>query len=263
MRALPYRPLGDPAAAGTQRHVPRSRTVRVATRGAGAGPASTIGLLIALVVLSVIVTGTLSGCGGTSSTAAELRLQREDLVAVARALATVERPVAIEVAAAKRAWPSIANGLPTGAGAPASARAPVATASRSAARVSTPPVLGEAQADSLTGPGAGLAGLFRNYIGLTTRGWTLTSAAIDQIERGSPAGARFARENVGLYIESVYDGHFDLAQIGKHLSDGYRRLGGPSAFGRALTQGEVDALADAYSEANTRLHPHVGVRLGS
>jgi len=205
----------------------------------------------------------LSGCGGTSSTPAELRLQREDLVAVSRALATVERPIAIEVAAAKRAWPPIANGLPTGAEPLASMRAPVTTATTSAARIPTPPVLGEAQADSLTGAGAGLAGLFRNYIGLSTRGWTLTGAAIEQIERGSPAVARFARENVGLYIESIYDGHFDLAQIGKHLTDGYRRLGGPSAFGRALTQAEVEALADVYSEAHVRLHPHVGVRLGS
>jgi hypothetical protein len=205
----------------------------------------------------------LSGCGSTSSTPAELRLQREDLVAVSKALATVERPITIEVGAAKRAWPLIANGLPTGAGSLASTRAPVTAATTSASRIPTPPVLGEAQADSLTGAGAELAGLFRNYIGLSTRGWTLTGAALEQIEHGSPASARFARENVGLYIESVYDGHFDLAQIGKHLTDGYRKLGGPSAFGRALTQAEVDTLADAYSEANVRLHPHVGIRLGS
>jgi hypothetical protein len=220
-------------------------------------------IIILVALLCAVIAGALSGCGGTSSTPAELRLQREDLVAVSRALATVERPVAIEVAAAKRAWPLIANGLPAAAGPLASARAPVLTAATSATRIPTPPVLAEAQADSLTGAGAGLAGLFRNYIGLTTRGWTLTGAAIDQIQHDSPADARFARENVGLYIESVYDGHFDLAQIGKHLTDGYRRLGGPSAFGNALTPAEVDALGDAYSEANVRLHPHVGVRLGS
>jgi hypothetical protein len=216
-----------------------------------------------LLLLGLIGAGALSGCGSAGSTAAELRLQREDLVAVSKALAAVERPVAIEVTAAKRAWPPIANGLPTGAGALAGTRAPIAAATESAARIATPTVLGETRSDSLTGAGAGLAGLFRNYIGLTTRGWTLTGAAIDQIEHGSPAVARFARENVGLYIESVYDGHFDLAQIGKHLTDGYRRLGGSVAFGGALTQAEVDALAGAYSEASIRLHPHVGVRLGS
>lgn len=219
--------------------------------------------MLGLLSASVAVACALAGCGGSGSTPAELRLQREDLVAVSHALAAVERPVTVEVAAAKRAWPPIANGLPTGAEALASTRASVAAAATSAARVPTPPALGEARADSLTGPGAGLAGLFRNYIGLSTRGWTLTGAAIDQIERDPPAVARFARENVGLYIESVYDGHFDLAQIGKHLTDGYRHLGGAEAFGRALTQGEVEALADVYSEANVRLHPHVGVRLGS
>jgi hypothetical protein len=244
-----------PSAVGGPHHIPTRGTARVAVRGAGPGA---IGLL-----LSIIVAGALSGCGGKSSTPAELRLQREDLVAVSRALATVERPVAIEVAAAKRTWPLIANGLPTGAVRLASTRTPVTAATTSAAHIPTPPMLGEAQADSLTGPGAGLAGSFRNYIGLTTRGWTLIGAAIDQIEHGSPASARFARENVGLYIESVYDGHFDLAQIDKHLTDGYRRLGGPAAFGSALTQAEVDALGDVYSEASVRLHPHVGVRLGS
>jgi hypothetical protein len=217
-----------------------------------------IGLL-----LGVAVAGALFGCGGKSSTPAELRLQREDLVAVSRALATVERPVAIEVAAAKRAWPLIVNGLPTGAAALASTRAPIAAATTSATNIPMPPLLGEAQADSLTGTGAGLAGLFRNYIGLSTRGWTLIGAAIDQIEHGSPAGARFARENVALYIESVYDGHFDLAQIGKHLTEGYRKLGGPTAFGSALTQAEVQQIAGSYSEATARLHPHVGIRLGS
>ena len=64
-------------------------------------------------------------------------------------------------------------------------------------------------------------------------------------------------------MESVYDGHFDLAQIGKQLPAAYRTLGGPTAFGQALTQAEVDALARTYSEASVRLHPHPGVRLGT
>jgi hypothetical protein len=175
----------------------------------------------------------------------------------------MERPVATEVETAKRAWPFVANGLPTHAQALARTRAPVAAATVSAARIKAPSLLGEAQAHSLTGTGAQLAGLFRTYLGLATRGWTLTGAAIAQIQHGTPSSARFVRENVGLYIESVYDGHFDLAQIDKHLTDGYRRLGGPAAFGSALTQAEVDALGHAYSEARVRLHPHSGVRLGS
>ena len=216
-----------------------------------------------LLCAAVVATGALSGCGGPDRSQAELRLEREDLVAVSRALKQVETPVAAELAAAKRAWPLVANGLPAGAQALASARPPIMVASASAAKIPTPPLLTEAQAVSLTGPGSPLAGLFRTYTGLVTRGWTLTGAAIDQIEHGTPTDARFARENVGLYIESVYDGHFDLAQVDKRLTDGYRELGGQTAFGSTLTQAEVDALGDAYSEATARLHPHVGIRFGS
>jgi hypothetical protein len=216
-----------------------------------------------LLLLGSIAAGTLAGCGGSSRSPAELRLEREDLVAVSRALKGVEAPIAAELAAAKRAWPLIVNGLPASAPALTGARAPIVAAATSAGKIPTPPLLTEAQAVSLTGPGSPLAGLFRTYMGLTTRGWTLIGAAIEQIEHGSPEAARFARENVGLYIESVYDGHFDLAQIDKRLTNGYRQLGGEAAFERALTQAEVDSLAAAYSEATARLHPHVGVRLGS
>jgi hypothetical protein len=83
------------------------------------------------------------------------------------------------------------------------------------------------------------------------------------MQEGSPAGARFARENVALYIESVYDAHFTLAHLGKQLLAGYRKVGGPTAFGATLTQAEIDQLAATYSEATDRLHPHAGVRLGS
>jgi len=68
---------------------------------------------------------------------------------------------------------------------------------------------------------------------------------------------------VALYIDGVYDGHFTLAQLGKQVAAGYETLGGAPAFGTALTETEVDRLAQSFSEANDRLHPHVGVRLGS
>jgi hypothetical protein len=202
-----------------------------------------------------------SGCGGggESSTPAELKLEREDLIAVARALRAAEGPVAGEVATAKRAWPLIAGGLPAGS----SARVPVAAAQAAAARIAMPAPMQEASAGSLTGPAARLAGLFRSYLLLSTRGWTLTGAAIDQAGRGSPAAASFARMNAGLYIESVYDGHFTLAQTGKQLLESYRMLGGPRAFAGSLSQDEVNALASSYSEAAIRLHPHVAERLGS
>jgi hypothetical protein len=216
-------------------------------------------------LLLLLSGATLAGaaCGTTSETSspATLRLQREDLLAVSRALRSAEPSVASEVAAARAAWPLVANGLP--AAAATGTRVHVDAASRSAASVETPALFQAAQAASLTGPAAQLAGLFRNYGVLAALGWRLTGAAIGQVLGGSATEARFARQNVGLYIESVYDAHFELAQLGKQLLDGYRALGGPEAFKGALSQEEVTALARAYSEAADRLHPHVGVRLGS
>jgi hypothetical protein len=214
-------------------------------------------------VLSVSVAAiAATGCGGgRAASPAELRLQREDLIAVSRALKAAEGPATGEAASARVAWRLVANGLP--ASISPTTRPAIDAAAESAAKIQLPALLGEAQSASLTGPGSELAGIFRTFTRLTTRGWKLIAAAVEQIEHGSPASARFARENVALYIESVYDGHFDLAQIDKKLRAAYRKLGGPAAFGAALTQSEVDALASAYSEATDRLHPHVGVRLGS
>ena len=216
---------------------------------------------LALLMGSTLIA--IGGCGGASekSTPAELRLQREDLVAVARVLRTVEGPVAKEVTATKTAWPLVANGLP--AQRTSIARAPIAAAAESAAKITLPGLFGEAEAASLTGPASQLAGLFRTFSLLAARGWRLIGSATEQIEHGSPVAARFERENVALYIDSVYDSHFSLAQIGKLLLAGYLKLGGPTAFGSAFTQREVDALADTYSEATDRLHPHAGVHLGS
>ena len=206
---------------------------------------------------------TLSGCGGAreASTPRALKLRREDLIAVCHALKLAERQVAVEVASAKPAWRLIADGLPAVI-APAE-RAAIAAARRSAARLRTPAPLQEAQAVSLTAPAASIAGLFRSYVVLSAHGWRMIAAGLSEIERGSAAGARFTQENVALYIESVYDGHFTLAQVGRKLRDAYRELGGPEAFGAALPAAEVSALEQVYSEASDRLHPHGGGRLGS
>jgi hypothetical protein len=139
----------------------------------------------------------------------------------------------------------------------------VSTASRNARAIVVPGLLRVGKARELTGPAAGIAGLFGPFVGLTERGWTLTGAAIDEIAGGTPTSARFARENVALYIDSIYDGHFDAASIGKSLLAGYLKLGGSQAFGATLTQTEVEGLARAYSPKAERLHPHPGVSLGS
>lgn len=217
-------------------------------------------------MLFCLLAAAIAGCsGGTSkrsSSPAALKLQRDDLAVASHALASVQAPVALEVSATKAAWPLIANGLPreidSVSGSPLAARA-----AASAAQLRLPTLFGEAQVRSLTGPAAQLAGLFRSYALLSARGWKLLDAALTQIATGSAASARFARENAPLYIESIYDAHFTLAQIGKKLLAAYKKLGGSDKFGSTLSQAEVAALAQSYSEASDRLHPHVGVRLGS
>jgi len=165
-----------------------------------------------------------------------------------------------EVAAAKLAWPFVVNGLPAST---ARARAPIRLAAERAAALKLPRTFEEREAASLTGPGSPIAAIYRGFSALASRGWQLIDAAVQQVEHGSASSAGFARANVALYIDSVYDAHFGLAQIGKKLLHGYAELGGPATFGASLTQAEVDGLAQVYSEANVRLRPHVGVQLGS
>lgn len=204
------------------------------------------------------------GCAGSKpkATPAALALEREDLAATSRALRELQAPVARSTTAAKAAWPLIANGLPADVGAVSRSPAAISAASTSA-QLRLPALFGEVRARSLTGPSSQIAGLVRSYALLSARGWKLLFASIAEIQSGTPTAAIFARANAPLYIESIFDANFTLAQIGKKLLAGYHNLGGPSMFGAALTKAEVDALAGAYSEANDRLHPHVGVRLGS
>jgi hypothetical protein len=221
--------------------------------------------LLLLAIVTTAAATAIAGCGSTGkqpvSAPTALKLQREDLVAASRALEQSAAPVAGEVAAAKAVWPLIA-----GPNAQAGAIASAAGASRAvkrATRLPIPALFGEARARSLTGPASQIAGVFRSSVLLSRRGWEMQIASSQQISSGSPAVARFARENVALYTESIYDAHFGLAQIGKKLRAGYEQLGGASAFGPSLTQAQVDSLTLAYSEARIRLYPHVRARLGS
>ncbi len=219
----------------------------------------------ALGALALTVALAAGGCAGstsTQSTPAALKLQREDLAAVARELMRAQAPVAREAATTRRVWLQIAGGTvaqPGAAGRSVGAGQAVAAATQ----LKIPALFGELQARSLTGPAAGVAGLFRYSTLLSARGWAMLIASFRQMASGAPAAKRFARENVGLYVESIYDGNFGLAQIGKKLLAGYEKLGGPSAFAATLTQADVDALARSYSEASLRLHPHPPVRVGS
>jgi hypothetical protein len=214
---------------------------------------------LALLALGALAAG---GCGKSSTPSpAELALEREDLVVVARTLQSVQGESAAEVAASRAAWPQVFAGLPrrrTGLYSP-QIRAAIETASR----LDLPTLFEPRPAAALTGPASGLTGLYRAFSGLAGRGWQMVGAAIFQMEHGTPAAARFARDNLALYIDSIYDAHFGLAQIGKQLRAAYAKLGGEAVFGEALRQAEVDALARAYSDAGARLEPHVQVKLGS
>ncbi len=213
-------------------------------------------------VLAGVAVLALAGCGSTASkqtTPAALKLQREDLVAASKALGESEASIAAEVAATRKLWSHVADGA-TG---PLEAIVRSPRDAEGLTRLPVPALFGEAQARSLTGPASQIAGLFRPSALLSTRGWQMLIAGAEQMQSGSAKAARFARENAPLYLESVYDGHFALAQIGKKLLAGYKKLGGPGSFGASLTQAQVDALARAYSEPSIRLYPHVRVRLGS
>jgi hypothetical protein len=181
-------------------------------------------------------------------------------VVVARTLSGAQPEVAPEVAATKAAWPLLVNGLPADTTA---VRSAVQAAGERAQRLKLPLIFQERPSASITGPGSAMAALFRGYTLLSSRGWRMIGNAIQQVEHGSPAGARFAQANVGLYIESVYDAHFGLGQIGKKLLDAYKKLGGAPAFGSSLTQAEVDRLDGLYSEPSDRLYPHSKIKLGA
>ncbi len=170
---------------------------------------------------------------------------------VSEGLRAAQTSVRQELSAAKLVWPQIVDGLPV----VPSGSLRRAIASASAARLPEPRFMLEV--DALTGPAAGLAGIWESYSRLSRRGWQMTDATASTIAAGS-TGATFARANSSLYIDVIYDAHFNLSLLGKSLLDGYRKLGGAKAFGAKLTPSEVASLAAAYSIGAVRLEPHPG-----
>jgi len=213
------------------------------------------GCRFAIGALALLLGAMLAGCGSGSSdgpTGRQMALERTQFVKVSAGLASVQSPVQAEVAASRRVWPQVASGLPA---APSPAlRSAAAVASGKAASVPVPPFLAEPR--GLTGPAAGIAGLYGSYERLVPRSWRLVSAALDTIASGPPAAARYVRANSSFYIDAIYDGHFNLPLVGKSLLAGYEKLGGASAFGARLPAGRLAALAAAYSIPAVRLEPH-------
>ena len=145
----------------------------------------------------------------------------------------------------------------------ASTRAKVAAAAQRAAQVRLPSLFTEEGSAQLTGPALPLAGQFRSFQTLGSRSWQLLDSSLEEIEHGSRSEARFARQNLPLYIESIYDAHFTLAEIGKQLLAAYKKLGGAEAFGGSLTPAQIQQLADEYSKERNELSPKERVKLGS
>ena len=225
-----------------------------------ARPRARLPLLGLLLVL--FAAGALAGCARHKvATPAEAKLENEDFIAVTAALAAAVPPVEAEVAAAKDAWPAILGGVK---GRPsAGTRAKVRLAAQRAARLPLPALLTEQGAAQLTGPASPLANRFRSFRTLGSRSWQLLESSLEQIEHGSRSQADFARRNLPLYIESIYDAHFTLAETGKQLLTAYKKLGGEKTFGPSLTASQIQQLADRYSKERGELSPKEQVKLGS
>jgi hypothetical protein len=221
------------------------------------------GATLALCVAGMV--GAIAGCGSGESNISrrEYALERAQFEQVADELGEVRAAVHREVATSRAVWPRIYNGLPAHIG--TRVQDGIKAASEVAGDLPAPRFM--AKQATLTGPASGIAGLYEDYDRLAERGWRLTETGIAGIMSGPVSVQRFVRANSPLYIHSVYDGHFDLSLIGKKLLAGYKKIAalskgkkfaGIGGFGASLTQGEVNALAAAYSIPAVRLEPHPG-----
>lgn len=193
----------------------------------------------------------LAGCGGHHNPE-ELRLERSHLAWAVRELNRAAPPIAREVAAAKAAWPQIAGGLSPDP--PAGLELQVSSAAALARQVPMPPIL--RYVHELTGPASGIVPLLESFTNLVGPGWQMTAYTVRAMRQGPARVARFMDANAAVYLYAIYDSHFNLALIGEKVKAGYEKLGGPSTFGRSLTQAQVDAVVRAYSPEVDRLSPH-------
>lgn len=219
---------------------------------------------LALAALAPITLGALAGCGSHGHVSRrEVALERAQFVQVTSELREVQGAVRREVSTSRAVWPSIYNGLPRRI----APRLLVGVKAASSVAGGLPAPRFMAKRATLTGPASGVAGLYEDYDRLVERGWRLTETTVNAIAFGSRPVARFVRANSPLYIDAIYDGHFDLSLLGERVLKGYEKLVklGASAnlpdrgaFGSRLTRAEVMQLVGFYSIPGVRLEPHPG-----
>lgn len=224
-----------PARTGAQEPSHRARLIAIAAA-------------IFLAVAGIVVAIMLGGHG--SPTEAELGQRRAHLAFVAHGLRSVENSVKRELVSTKAAWPAVAHGLPKTASPSLLAR--IAAAAHDAEAVPSPQFV--TLLDELVGPAAGIARLYRSSQLLLTDGWQHVDEAVTASTNGSH-NAPFERATASLYIESIYQGAFDLSIIGESVEGNYRKLGGQKIFGRELTGVRVSSIAATYSPS-AKLKPH-------
>jgi hypothetical protein len=220
---------------------------------------------VATAILALCAIVSIAACGSRESRISrrEYALERAQFERLADELGEVRAAVHHEVATSRAVWPLIYNGLPE-------RMSPrllegVKAASEVAGDLPAPQFM--SRRSNLTGPASGIAGLYEDYDRLAERGWRLTETGVSGIVSGPLSVQRFVRANSSLYIDAIYDGHFDLSLIGKKLLDGYeklekigteRKFAGIGGFGSRLTKRQMLALAGAYSIPAVRLEPHPG-----
>lgn len=183
----------------------------------------------------------------------ELKLQRSQLALVSHQLAGLEQPLQREAIATRAVWHSIAKGLPAHPGPRLAAQ--VASASAAAEALPAPAFLQFRH--ELIGPAGRIASLFYQFELLAKHGWAHVNQATGSLQHGPLAAASFERANAGLYIDSIYDGHFEASLIGERVLSSYRRLGEQRAFGSSLTPAQVRSISLIYSPEAIRLTPHL------
>lgn len=191
--------------------------------------------------------------GPESHTPLELKLQRSQLALVSAQLGALEQPLQREVIATRAVWHSIAKGLPAHPGPRLAAQI---SAAHAAAEALPAPAFLEYR-HKLIGPAWRISTLFQEFELLAKHGWAHVDQATGALRHGPAAAASFERANTGLYIDSIYDGHFDASLIGERVLNSYKRLGEQRAFGSSLTPAAVRSISLSYSPKAMRLTPHL------